>query len=126
VKGFKRTRKNTAKKIQREEKRKNQMGNTCLKSRVATWVDDNDEEEVVQKVFKRKEEKRKSEEYSSCSSTVKIKITKRQLEEIVRLSSKGQLPMELVLSSFIDSNNTVFLSDERTRKWRPNLQTISE
>jgi hypothetical protein len=100
------------------------MGNSCLNSRAATWVDD-DEEDFEQVVLKRKEEKRKSKEYSSSSSMVKIKITKRQLEEILRLSSKGQLPMELVLSSFINSSNTQFHS-ERTSKWQPKLQTIEE
>lgn len=112
------------------------MGNSCHKSRAVTWVDDDEEEDFEQdQVSKRNDhEKRKNKiskddqhSSSSSSTTVKIKITKRQLEEILRLSSKrDQLPMELVLSSFMNSNNTdIFLSDN-TSKWRPKLQTIEE
>lgn len=101
------------------------MGNNCLKPRAVTWMDD-EEEEFEQEVVQINEEKRKFNEVSSSSSSiVKIKITKRQLEEILRLSSKKKLPMELVLSSFINSNNTVLVSDQ-TSKWRPRLQTIAE
>ncbi|KAJ1703937.1 hypothetical protein LUZ63_003716 [Rhynchospora breviuscula] len=102
------------------------MGNSCLKPRALTsWVDD---EEDYEQVSKSNEEKRKCKdknEYSSSSSLLKIKITKRQLEEILKLSSMRQLPMELVLSNFINSRNTVLLS-EQTSRWRPKLQSIAE
>ncbi|KAJ4733840.1 Porphobilinogen deaminase [Rhynchospora pubera] len=101
------------------------MGNSCLKPRALTWVDD--EEDYEQEVLKSNEEKRKCKdknEYSSSSSLLKIKITKKQLEEILKLSSKRQLPVE-VLSNFINSRNTVLLS-EQTSRWRPKLQTIAE
>lgn len=61
---------------------------------------------------------------SSSTREVKIKMTKRELEELVRNVEMQGLSLEQVLARMINGNNGYQL--EHQRSWRPVLQSIPE
>ncbi|KAH7652253.1 Bacteriocin AS-48-containing protein [Dioscorea alata] len=117
------------------------MGN-CLKLRPArTWVDDEEwdfaDGSKSMKQYHCKEEKKKGErmtmteekrEEASCNK-VKIKLTKKQLQELSELLEMHGLQIEEALAKFIDQKNSTIISRElgsQIRPWRPVLQGIPE
>ncbi|KAJ0974696.1 hypothetical protein J5N97_016661 [Dioscorea zingiberensis] len=94
------------------------MGN-CLKLREArTWVDDEDWDFVDSESMKQlKEEEKKGETagrimtgekprvVSASSTKVKIKLTKKQLEELSQLLETHGLQIEQALTQFINKSN---------------------
>ncbi|KAL6656620.1 hypothetical protein ACP70R_004400 [Stipagrostis hirtigluma subsp. patula] len=97
----------------------------CSKNRAAVWV----EEEVVEKVVE--EETRKAE--SAPATEVKIRITRKQLEELLRRVEDGKnaagggVPVGEVISELLcmasSSSNFRHRGDGQ---WRPSLQSIPE
>ncbi|KAI3820530.1 hypothetical protein L1987_08078 [Smallanthus sonchifolius] len=55
---------------------------------------------------------------------VKIKITKKQLEELLGMKEMQGLTLEQVLTRLINGGDGVFQSNQRS--WRPALQSIPE
>ncbi|KAI3686227.1 hypothetical protein L1987_79901 [Smallanthus sonchifolius] len=55
---------------------------------------------------------------------VKIKITKKQLEELLGMKEMQGLTLEQVLTRLINGGDGVFQSSQRS--WRPALQSIPE
>lgn len=67
---------------------------------------------------------------SAASSTeIKIKITKKQLEELLDKAEVKELSVQQVLAHLIDfnvSSNTDRYHETHQRSWRPALQSIPE
>ncbi|KAI8001359.1 hypothetical protein LOK49_LG09G00118 [Camellia lanceoleosa] len=62
---------------------------------------------------------------SSTSSTeVKIKITKKQLEELLGRGEVHHMPVDQVVSSLIDASDRFEIQHQRS--WRPTLNSIPE
>ncbi|GAV86404.1 DUF4228 domain-containing protein [Cephalotus follicularis] len=61
---------------------------------------------------------------SSSTREMKIKITKRELEELIRKVDMQGLSLEQVLAQMINGNDGYQL--EHQRSWRPVLQSIPE
>ena len=91
------------------------MGN-CIKSQGISRQED--EEWEVESMEEMKEKKGKPMDVK----VVKIRITKKQLAELL---SKADLPVQQVLS-FMSSGNVGVSLRRRGRQWRPALQTIPE
>ncbi|XP_008812629.2 uncharacterized protein LOC103723488 [Phoenix dactylifera] len=113
------------------------MGNCIDREKAVTWVDDEDwelEESPMQycsvkekaRAAVQKEEKGLYEGEGGVGSTteVKVKITKKQLEELLqRVEGKG-LPIQQVLKDLLSMDEVAL--QERARHWRPALQSIPE
>ncbi|XP_051226271.1 uncharacterized protein [Lolium perenne] len=101
------------------------MGNcNCFKSQraVASWVDD---DEWVVDV---EEGKRPAAEKVDRGVEVKIRVTKRQVQELLQkagLDGKGPWT-EQVLAELINSGTVCCDRPEARGHWRPALQSISE
>ncbi|CAN4116670.1 unnamed protein product [Withania somnifera] len=118
------------------------MGNCCLtrgSNMVCVGDHDNDEREYVlaskNPVVVEKENLFSSSSSLSSSSTinykeVKIRITKKELEEILvgKIDNMEELTMEQLLLGFLNSsnNNFDFENIHRQQSWRPRLQSIPE
>lgn len=72
--------------------------------RVATWVDD--------------------EERGNGSTIVKIRITKKQLKELLATVESGKLPKQYVLENLLSIGSVRV--EEKKRQWRPELARIAE
>lgn len=92
------------------------MGNCIDRQRVATWVDDEEEE-----YYCREEEEEEKEEVSASRDQVKIKINKKQLNELVQ---RG-LSVEQVVAEIMGRGH-VCVEDSGRRQWRPALNSIPE
>ncbi|OAY28502.1 uncharacterized protein LOC110601367 [Manihot esculenta] len=60
----------------------------------------------------------------SSSTEVKIKISKKQLQELVGMVEMKELSVTQVLSQLMDNSSNQFESHQRS--WKPNLQSIPE
>ncbi|KAL7244332.1 hypothetical protein ACSBR1_016550 [Camellia fascicularis] len=118
------------------------MGNcVCIGSKSSiVWAGDEWEEESMQMEAKKpKREKQRlmaqnrafsssSSSLSSASSTssteVKIKITKKQLEELLGRGEVHHMPVDQVVSSLIDASDRFEIQHQRS--WRPTLNSIPE
>lgn len=58
------------------------------------------------------------------STVVTIKITKKQLEELLRRADMEGLPIQLLLSHLSKESDAGHRN--RSRPWRPTLQSIAE
>ncbi|KAJ0983130.1 hypothetical protein J5N97_011385 [Dioscorea zingiberensis] len=97
------------------------MGN-CIHGRPATWADDEEWEEEEEEMMMG--EMREKEIKMEPSKEVKIKITKKQLEELLHKADMQGLPLQqalMLLMSVGDAGVT-----ENDRHWRPVLQSIPE
>ncbi|KAJ4828736.1 hypothetical protein Tsubulata_025150 [Turnera subulata] len=63
---------------------------------------------------------------SSTGGEVKIKITKKELEEIMARVDRQGLSLEQVLAGLINNTDSKFEKLDRTGSWKPALQTIPE
>ncbi|XP_010923893.1 uncharacterized protein [Elaeis guineensis] len=110
------------------------MGNCIGHQKAVTWVDDDDWESAESPMHcSRKEEagevvgKEKGllEGKGGVGSTeVKVKISKKQLEELLqRVEGKG-LPIQQVLTDLLSMGEVALR--EREQHWRPALQSIPE
>ncbi|KAL7242991.1 hypothetical protein ACSBR1_015407 [Camellia fascicularis] len=99
------------------------MGN-CVgcKSCVVCAGDDGDEWESMA-ASKRPNADKQNTAFSSSGSTreVKIKITKKQLEELLGRVEVHDMPVDQVLSSLINVSEI-----QHQRSWKPTLQSIPE
>ncbi|WOL16205.1 hypothetical protein Cni_G24987 [Canna indica] len=112
------------------------MGN-CISHRVATWVDEEEEpaspaDHVVgcddDVEGKATSALMNLKEKSSSSTVVKIRITKKQLEELVQRHYVGEeLPVghHRVLADIM-SKGVVVSHELRRPRWRPVLKSIPE
>lgn len=112
------------------------MGNCIDRQKEVTWVDDDDweSEEIPMQCCSRKEkageevEKEKGlfEGKGGVASTteVKVKITKKQLEDLLRRVEGRGLPIQQVLKDLLSMDEVAL--QERARHWRPALQSIPE
>ena len=108
------------------------MGN-CSSNRVRTWVDDEDWDSPEEKTDRRGEgkatrtlENLKGERGGLSSTVVKIKITRKQLQELLRRAdTQGLLAPRHALLADVVSRGVVGHA-RRSRKWRPRLQRIPE
>ncbi|KAK9080656.1 hypothetical protein SSX86_000414 [Deinandra increscens subsp. villosa] len=79
----------------------------------------------------RDEEEDSGDRFSSCgggkrrTTEVKIKITKKQLEELLGMKEVQGMTVEQVLTRLINGGDGVFESAGQ-RSWRPALHTIPE
>ncbi|KAG1368304.1 hypothetical protein COCNU_14G007720 [Cocos nucifera] len=111
------------------------MGNCIDHQKAVTWVDDDDWDESAESPmhYSRKEkagevvgeEKGLLEGKGGAASTeVKVKISKKQLEELLqRVEGKG-LPIQQVLTDLLSMGEVAL--QERVQHWRPALQSIPE
>lgn len=110
------------------------MGN-CLNPRAVTWVDDEDWEpkeldNIKEQRRKHKKSKRggKESKVEPSTTAVKIKLTKRQLEELlVRTDTKGLLPInEVIIYRLMKKASKESTCGGRSWGWRPTLKSIPE
>ncbi|XP_022151029.1 uncharacterized protein LOC111019048 [Momordica charantia] len=105
------------------------MGN-CTSNKYSAEISPmSDEEEAVETVKRRlipDDDGHGALRSSSLARTteVKIRITKRELEKLLRKVDVEELPVTELLSQLIDVGDA-FESTHR-RSWRPSLQTIHE
>ncbi|XP_058099667.1 uncharacterized protein LOC131244011 [Magnolia sinica] len=79
--------------------------------------------ESVQKMGEKEEDRLLGEKKGASSTEVKIKITKKELEELLgKLDIQG-MSIEKVLTQLMDAGGECHL---RHRSWRPALQSIPE
>ncbi|KAH7662090.1 TerB-like protein [Dioscorea alata] len=97
------------------------MGN-CQHGRPATWADDDYEEEEEEMIREISEKKMKME---PVIKEVKIKITKKQLEELLHKAEMQGLPLQQALMVLMSVGNVVG-APENGKHWRPALQSIPE
>ncbi|XP_010930018.1 uncharacterized protein [Elaeis guineensis] len=108
------------------------MGNCIDRQKETTWVDDDDweSEERPMQYCPRKElkagEAADEREKGGVGSTteVKVKITKKQLEELLQRVEGRGLPIQQVLKDLLSMDEVSL--QERARHWRPALQSIPE
>ncbi|KAJ1698150.1 hypothetical protein LUZ63_006662 [Rhynchospora breviuscula] len=105
------------------------MGN-CLTQGSKTWaVDDEwDYLESTSQEVPQPKKKEVSPSVDAGSTIVKIKLTKKQLEEILGKAGLGtdqNLPIELLIKHAVNKRCEESVHD-RNRHWRPVLQTIPE
>ena len=102
------------------------MGN-CFKLQRASesWVDDDEWEVDVVEEKTAAGENEKTERVE-----VKIRVTKRQVQELLQQAArdgKGKRSTEKVLTDLINSGTVCYHDDHETRgHWRPSLQSITE
>ncbi|PSS24783.1 Sorting nexin-2 like [Actinidia chinensis var. chinensis] len=96
------------------------MGNFlgCKSSMV--WEGDDWESIATMELPKRELEQRLVGE----NREVKIKVTKKQLEELLARVEAGDMAVDQVLSSLINSGDR--FETQHPRSWRPSLQSIPE
>ncbi|XP_008806400.2 uncharacterized protein LOC103719103 [Phoenix dactylifera] len=115
------------------------MGNCIDHQKAATWVDDDDDDDDWESAegamhYSRKEKAREvvvdkekgllEGKGGVASTEVKVKISKKQLEELLqRVEGKG-LPIQQVLTDLLSLGEVAL--QERTQHWRPALQSIPE
>ena len=94
------------------------MGNFlgCKSSMV--WEGDDWESIATMELPKREEQSLVGE------NRVKIKITKKQLEELLARVEADDMPVNQVLSSLINGDDCFEIQHQRS--WRPSLQSIPE
>lgn len=102
------------------------MGNClCRAPPPATWSDDDDEAAR----WAKPEEGRRRKDSSPSSTEVRIRIAKKQLEELLRSaeaegSTAGEVMKDLINMSMEDDCSEIF--HRRFYQWRPSLQSIKE
>ncbi|XP_042449180.1 uncharacterized protein LOC122034120 [Zingiber officinale] len=100
------------------------MGNCIRLQKPLTWVDEDDDDWGLEELkLSRKHQEQApttdTEEKTKAavkSTEIKIKISKKQLEELLRQADAEGLPLLQVLSAFVEPES----------HWRPKLQTIPE
>ncbi|KAK1307767.1 hypothetical protein QJS10_CPA09g01188 [Acorus calamus] len=104
------------------------MGN-CLDCRRSTsWADDDDDEfygvSSTQKRLRGAEE----EEAATTGKEIKIKITKKQLEELMREVEAQGLPVQRVIEQLLSmkAGDVVVGGGGGCGQWQPALQSIPE
>ncbi|URE07271.1 hypothetical protein MUK42_19181 [Musa troglodytarum] len=112
-------------------RRRRRMGN-CSSNRVQTWVDDEDWDSPEEKTDRRGEGKatRSSENLKGKrgreeAKVVRIKITRKQLQELLTHADGRGLSADHVLADIMSAGVVVYRA-QRRRRWRPNLQRIPE
>nr|XP_009406505.1 PREDICTED: uncharacterized protein LOC103989402 [Musa acuminata subsp. malaccensis] len=106
------------------------MGNCIKLQKPVTWVDDDDD------FWESMEHNKKDhgevfmapvKEKGGCgrSTEVRIKISKKQLEELLRQDDGNGLPLREVLAGLVSMHEPGKLHDQETH-WRPRLQSIPE
>ncbi|XP_011030782.1 PREDICTED: uncharacterized protein LOC105130129 [Populus euphratica] len=63
---------------------------------------------------------------SSTSATVKIKITKKQLKELLGKAEVKGLSVQQILSQLMNASSDHRSYEPQQQSWRPNLQSIPE
>ncbi|KAJ0960037.1 hypothetical protein J5N97_000205 [Dioscorea zingiberensis] len=117
------------------------MGN-CLKLRpVRTWVDDEDWDfaDLSNSIKQNKKEKKakagrkmmtggKQRTVVTSSIKLKIKLTKKQFEDLMQLVEMHGLQIEQALTHFINKSNVVTIREfgSQIAPWNPVLQCIPE
>ncbi|RRT39765.1 hypothetical protein B296_00058335 [Ensete ventricosum] len=115
------------------------MGNCIDLQKPILWVDEEEEEEweaaePPSPAHCREEEKTErvaaasatpaAEEEGSTEIKIKIKISKKQLEELLHQADEKGLPLNKVLADIVAMGGVC--TPNRDRRWRPNLQSIPE
>ncbi|KAK1260290.1 hypothetical protein QJS04_geneDACA018042 [Acorus gramineus] len=105
------------------------MGN-CLDCRRSTsWADDDDGDEVYAvSSQKRLRGAEQEEETTTIAKEVKIKITKKQLEELMREVEVQGLPVQRVIEQLLSmkAGDVVVGGGGGCGQWQPALQSIPE
>ncbi|KAG5235700.1 hypothetical protein IMY05_011G0109000 [Salix suchowensis] len=81
--------------------------------------------EIQAKAMNSTEEKRSSSS-STTGTKVKIKITKKQLKELLGMAEVRELSVQQVLSQLMNVTSDHRSYEPQQQSWRPNLQTIPE
>ncbi|PIN08572.1 hypothetical protein CDL12_18842 [Handroanthus impetiginosus] len=108
------------------------MGNCCRRESAMVWasVDEYWEDPTPQKDRPTEKAGLSGDDSRSPAATtplkeqVKIKITKRELEELLATASMQDVPVDRVLSQLI--NTADFSPVQRRRSWAPPLHSIAE
>lgn len=111
------------------------MGNClCLSQGAKTWAVDDEWDRIAstshESMRHHHKEVSKSPPVAGGGSTiVKIKMTKKELEEMLgktRLNADRNLPIELLLKQVMNKLGDQESLRDRNRHWRPALKTIPE
>ncbi|KAJ8478499.1 hypothetical protein OPV22_022226 [Ensete ventricosum] len=111
------------------------MGNCLDLQKPVTWVDDEDDDWGFMETRspKHSEGQRKDgaeaakEKAGSGSTEIKIKISKKQLEELLRQADDGEkLPLRRFLVDLVTMGESWDLHHDQGSHWRPELQSIPE
>ncbi|XP_065027536.1 uncharacterized protein LOC135651399 [Musa acuminata AAA Group] len=111
------------------------MGNCLDLQKPVTWVDDEDDdwgsmESSSPKHYKRQRKagaEAAKEMASSGSTEIKIKISKKQLEKLLRQADDGEkLPLRRFIADLVSMGESWELHHDQGRHWRPELQSIPE
>lgn len=113
------------------------MGNCIGHQKAVTWVDDDDEDwEAAESPMHCSRKEEESEEMVGkekgslegkggvASTEVKVKISKKQLEDLLRRVEGKGLPIQQVLTDLLSMGEAAL--QERAQHWRPVLQSIPE
>ncbi|XP_074580012.1 uncharacterized protein LOC141836423 [Curcuma longa] len=108
------------------------MGNCIVLQEPVTWVDDDDgdwgftESKLPAKLQEQEEAAtRNTKKKVEGSTEITVRISKKQLEELLRQVDAQGMPLLQVLSSLV-GEPTGRLEEEQERHWRPKLRTIPE
>jgi hypothetical protein len=104
------------------------MGN-CLGQGAKTWAVDDEWDRFEPMSHELPQRQKEVSPPVKCGSTiVKIKLTRKQLEEILGqsgINTDQNLPIELLLKHAMQKSSEESVR-ERNRQWRPVLKTIPE
>ncbi|KAG8078190.1 hypothetical protein GUJ93_ZPchr0007g3725 [Zizania palustris] len=106
------------------------MGN-CFKSQraAAPWADDDEWGEEEEEQHQLQEEKEMAALEKMERVEVKIRVTRRQLQELLEKAAAGEgkkgRPVEKVLAEMISSGKACY-EQEAAAHWSPSLQSIPE
>ncbi|WOK91858.1 hypothetical protein Cni_G00549 [Canna indica] len=103
------------------------MGNCIELQKPVTWVDDEDDdwEPMEDRRSSRKHQGQTGNAKEKGSTEIRIKISKKQLEELLRQVDGQGLPLRQVLADLAGVADFGRLH-EQERHWRPRLQSIPE
>ncbi|MQM09239.1 hypothetical protein Taro_042110 [Colocasia esculenta] len=111
------------------------MGNCVRRQAAVSWAEDDEEEwewaDAVHREVKTEEAHQqllgeKGPGVLRAATEVKIKITKKQLEELLRKVDAQGLPLQQLLTHLVSGASDVDALHDRARHWRPALQSIPE
>ncbi|KAH0459392.1 hypothetical protein IEQ34_012206 [Dendrobium chrysotoxum] len=103
------------------------MGNCLRRRQPVTWADEDDEDEHWIKTERDEELTTRPKESPASSTEVRIRISKKQLDELLRQAEIKGLPtrdvmIELINMSMAESNEII----HDQYHWKPALRSIAE
>ncbi|WOL04928.1 hypothetical protein Cni_G13651 [Canna indica] len=103
------------------------MGNCIDLQKPVTWVDD--EEDDWASSYRKQEEEEGINGSGTSTTEIKIKISKKQLEELLRQVDSERLPLRRALADLVSSGGEswdMLNHHDQEGHWKPELKSIPE